>query len=88
MQKFRIDQILAAQLFRSLLILRHPQTAKNADLVQTHTKKIEAIRERLSMSQQIEVARLITDILFNSSNMLLCLPTISPAVMCFTTIYH
>ena len=70
MQKFRIDQILAAQLFRSLLILRQPQTAKNADLIQTHTKKIEAIRERLSMSQQIEVARLITDILFNSEKLI------------------
>ena len=71
MQKFRIDQILAAQLFRSLLILRQPQTAKNADLIQTHTKKIEAIRERLSMNQQIEVARLITDILFNSEKLLM-----------------
>ena len=71
MQKFRIDQILAAQLFRSLLILRQPQTAKNADLVQTHTKKIEAIRERLSMSQQIKVAKLICDILFNSEKLLM-----------------
>ena len=71
MQKFRIDQILEAQLFRSLLILRQPQTAKNADLIQTHTKKIEAIRERLSMNQQIEVARLITDILFNSEKLLM-----------------
>ena len=70
MQKFRIDQILAAQLFRSLLIVRQPQTAKNADLIQTHTKKIEAIRERLSMNQQIEVARLITDILFNSEKLI------------------
>ena len=70
MQKFRIDQILAAQLFRSLLILRQPQTAQNADLIQTHTKKIEAIRERLSMNQQIEVARLITDILFNSEKLI------------------
>ena len=70
MQKFRIDQILAAQLFRSLLILRQPQTAKNADLIQTHTKKIEAIRERLSMNQQIEVARLICDILFNSEKLI------------------
>ena len=67
MQKFRIDQILAAQLFRSLLILRQPQTAKNADLIQTHIKKIEAIRERLPMSIQIEIAKLICDILFNSS---------------------
>ena len=62
MQKFRIDQILAAQLFRSLLLLKSPQTAKNADLVQTHTQKIEAIRERLPMSIQIEVAKLICDI--------------------------
>tara|TARA_E500000305_G_C3994487_1_gene223810 strand:+ start:1107 stop:1328 length:222 start_codon:yes stop_codon:yes gene_type:complete len=70
MQKFRIDQILAAQLFRSLLIVRQPQTAQNADLIQTHTQKIEAIRERLSMNQQIEVARLITDILFNSEKLI------------------
>ena len=70
MQKFRIDQILAAQLFRSLLILRQPQTAKNADLIQTHTKKIEAIRERLSMNQQIEVAKNVCDILFNSEKLL------------------
>ena len=70
MQKFRIDQILAAQLFRSLLILRQPQTAQNADLVQTHTKKIEAIRERLSMSQQIKVAEDVCDILFNSEKLL------------------
>jgi len=70
MQKFRIDQILAAQLFRSLLIVRQPQTAKNADLIQTHTKKIEAIRERLSMSQQIKVAKLICDILFNSEKLI------------------
>tara|TARA_R100001082_G_C4303180_1_gene133363 strand:+ start:305 stop:526 length:222 start_codon:yes stop_codon:yes gene_type:complete len=70
MQKFRIDQILAAQLFRSLLILRQPQTAKNADLVQTHTKKIEAIRERLSMSQQIKVAKDVCDILFNSKKLI------------------
>ena len=71
MQKFRIDQILAAQLFRSLLLLKSPQTAKNADLVQTHTKKIEAIRERLPMSIQIEVAKLICDILFNSEKLLM-----------------
>ena len=70
MQKFRIDQILAAQLFRSLLILRQPQTAQNADLVQTHTQKIEAIRERLSMSQQIKVAKDVCDILFNSEKLL------------------
>ena len=70
MQKFRIDQILAAQLFRSLLIVRQPQTAKNADLIQTHTQKIEAIRERLSMSQQIKVAKLICDILFNSEKLI------------------
>ena len=71
MQKFRIDQILAAQLFRSLLLLKSPQTAKNADLVQTHTQKIEAIRERLPMSIQIEVAKLICDILFNSEKLLM-----------------
>lgn len=71
MQKFRIDQILAAQLFRSLLILRQPQTAENADLVQTHTKKIEAIRERLSMSQQIKVAQGVCDILVNSEKLLM-----------------
>lgn len=71
MQKFRIDQILAAQLFRSLLLLKSPQTAKNADLVQTHTKKIEAIRERLPMSIQIEVAKLICDILFDSEKLLM-----------------
>ena len=71
MQKFRIDQILAAQLFRSLLLLKSPQTAKNADLVQTHTKKIEAIRERLSMSQQVEVAKGVCDILFNSEKLLM-----------------
>ena len=70
MQKFRIDQILAAQLFRSLLIVRQPQTAKNADLIQTHTQKIEAIRERLSMNQQIEVAKLICNILFNSEKLI------------------
>ena len=71
MQKFRIDQILAAQLFRSLLILRQPQTAQNADLVQTHTKKIEAIREHLSMNQQIKVAKDVCDILFNSEKLLM-----------------
>ena len=71
MQKFRIDQILAAQLFRSLLLLKSPQTAKNADLVQTHTQKIEAIRERLPMSIQIEIAKLICDILFNSEKLLM-----------------
>ena len=70
MQKFRIDQILAAQLFRSLLLLKSPQTAKNADLVQTHTKKIEAIRERLPMSIQIEIAKLICDILFDSKKLI------------------
>ena len=70
MQKFRIDQILAAQLFRSLLLLKSSQTAQNADLVQTHTKKIEAIRERLSMSQQIKVAKDICDILFNSEKLI------------------
>ena len=70
MQKFRIDQILAAQLFRSLLIVRQPQTAQNVDLVQTHTEKIEAIRERLPMSIQIEIAKLICDILFNSEELI------------------
>ena len=53
-------------LFRS----RQPQIAQNADLVQTHTKKIEAIRERLPMSIQIEVAKLICDILFNSEKLI------------------
>ena len=71
MQKFRIDQILAAQLFRSLLLLKSPQAAQNADLVQTHTQKIEAIRERLSMNQQIKVAKDICDILFNSEKLLM-----------------
>ena len=71
MQKFRINQILAAQLFRSLLLLKSPQTAQNADLVQTHTKKIEAIRERLSMSVQIETAKNVCDILFNSEKLLM-----------------
>ena len=70
MQKFRIDQILAAQLFRSLLIVRQPQTAQNVDLVQTHTEKIEAIRERLPMSIQIEIAKLICDILFDSEKLI------------------
>ena len=70
MQKIRIDQILAAQLFSTLLIVRQPQKAQNADLIQTHTKKIEAIRERLSMNQQIEVAKLICDILFNSKKLI------------------
>jgi len=71
MQKFRTDQILAAQLFRSLLLLRLPQTAQNADLVQTHTQKIEALRERLSMSQQIKVAKDVCDILFDSEKLLM-----------------
>ena len=71
MQKFRIDQILSAQLFRSLLLLRQPQTAQNADLVQTHTKKIQAIRERLPMSLQIETAQDVCDVLFNSEKLLL-----------------
>ena len=71
MQKFRIDQILAAQLFRSLLLLKSPQTAKNADLVQRHAEKIEAIRERLSMSQQVKVAKDVCDILFNSEKLLM-----------------
>ena len=71
MQKFRINQILAAQLFRSLLLLKSLQTAQNADLVQTHTKKIEAIRERLSMSVQIETAKNVCDIFFNSEKLLM-----------------
>ena len=70
MQKCRIDQLLAAQLFRSLLIVRQPQTAQNVDLVQTHTEKIEAIRERLPMSIQIEIAKLICDILFDSEKLI------------------
>ena len=70
MQKFRIDQILSAQLFRSLLLLKSPQTAQNADLVQTLTEKIEAIRERLPMSIQIETAKKVCDVLFNSEKLL------------------
>jgi len=71
MQKFRIDQILSAQLFRSLLLLKSPQTAQNADLIQTHTKKIQAIRERLPMSFQIEIAKNVCDVLFNSEKLLM-----------------
>ena len=71
MQKFRINQILQAQLFRSLLLLKSPQTAQNADLVETHTNLIEALRERLPMSIQIETAKNICDILFNSEKLLL-----------------
>ena len=71
MRKFRINQILQAQLFRSLLLLKSLQTAQNADLVQTHTKKIEAIRERLPMSIQIETAKNVCDVLFNSEKLLL-----------------
>lgn len=71
MQKFRIDQILEAELFRSLLLLKSPQTAKNADLVQILTEKIEALRERLSMSQQVKVAKDVCDILFNSEKLLM-----------------
>ena len=71
MQKFRINQILAAELFRSLLLLRSPQTAQNADLVQTLTEKIQALRERLPMSIQIETAKNVCDVLFNSENLLL-----------------
>ena len=71
MQKFRTNQILAAQLFRSLLLLRQPQTAQNADLIQTHTKKIQAIRERLPMSFQIEIAKNVCDVLFNSEKLLM-----------------
>jgi len=71
MQKFRIDQILSAELFRSLLLLKSPHTALNDDLVETLTEKIEAIRERLSMSQQIKVAKDVCDILFNSEKLLM-----------------
>ena len=71
MRKFRINQILQAQLFRSLLLLKSLQTAQNADLVQTHTKKIEAIRERLPMSIQIETAKNVCDVLFNSEKLLM-----------------
>lgn len=71
MQKFRINQILAAELFRSQLLLRQPQTAQNVDLVQTLTEKIEAIRERLPMSIQIEIAKNVCDVLFNSEKLLL-----------------
>ena len=71
MQKFRINQILAAELFRSLLLLRSPQTAQNADLVQTLTEKIQALRERLPMSIQIETAKNVCDVLFNSEKLLL-----------------
>ena len=70
MQKFRTDQILSAELFRSLLLLKSPYTALNDDLVETLTEKIEAIRERLSMSQQIKVAKDVCDILFNSEKLL------------------
>ena len=70
MQKFRTNQILAAQLFRSLLLLRQPQTAQNADLVETHTNLIEALRERLPMSIQIEIAKNICDILFDSKKLI------------------
>lgn len=70
MQKFRINQILQAQLFRSLLLLKSPQIAQNADLIKTHTEKIQALRERLPMSYQIETAKNICDILFNSENLI------------------
>jgi len=70
MQKFRTDQILSAELFRSLLLLKSPHTALNDDLVETLTNKIEALRERLSMSQQIKVAKDVCDILFNSEKLL------------------
>ena len=71
MQEFRINKILAAELFRSLLLLKSPQTAQNADLVQTLTEKIEAIRERLPMSIQIETAKNVCDVLFNSEKLLM-----------------
>jgi hypothetical protein len=70
MQKFRINQILAAELFRSLLLLKSPQTAQNEDLIETLTEKIEALRERLPMSIQIETAKKVCDILFNSEKLL------------------
>jgi len=70
MQKFRINQILAAELFRSLLLLKSPQTAQNTDLVQTLTEKIEALRECLPMSIQIEIAKNVCDILFDSEKLL------------------
>jgi len=70
MQKFRTDQILSAELFRSLLLLKSPHIALNDDLVETLTNKIEALRERLSMSQQIKVAKDVCDILFNSEELL------------------
>ena len=71
MQKFRINEILAAELFRSLLLLKSPHTALNEDLIETLTKKIEALRERLPMSIQIKTAQNVCDILFNSENLLL-----------------
>ena len=71
MQKFRINQILAAELFRSLLLLRSPQTAQNENLVETLTEKIEALRERLPMSIQIETAKNVCDVLFNSEKLLM-----------------
>lgn len=70
MQKFRINQILAAELFRSLLLLKSPQTAQNEDLIETLTEKIEALRERLPMSIQIETAKNVCAILFNSEKLL------------------
>tara|TARA_R100001594_G_C4043243_1_gene263650 strand:+ start:2054 stop:2287 length:234 start_codon:yes stop_codon:yes gene_type:complete len=70
MQKFRINQILAAELFRSLLLLKSPQTAQNADLAQTLTEKIQALRERLPMSLQIETAKNVCDVLFNSEKLI------------------
>jgi len=71
MQKFRINQILEAELFRSLLLLKSPQTAQNENLVETLTEKIEAIRERLPMSIQIKTAKNVCDILFNSQKILI-----------------
>ncbi len=70
MQKFRINQILAAELFRSLLLLKSPQTAQNENLIETLTEKIEALRERLPMSIQIETAKNVCDVLFNSEKLL------------------
>jgi len=70
MQKFRINQILAAELFRSLLLLKSPHTAQNEDLIETLTEKIQALRERLPMSIQIETAKNVCDVLFNSEKLI------------------
>ena len=70
MQEFRINKILAAELYRSLLLLKSPQTALNDDLMETLTEKIEALRERLPMSIQIETAKNVCDVLFNSKKII------------------